>query len=162
MLSQIPTIPAKAGKTQTDPISTAFLRTIMWANAEVPWVQSHRNYQTDGNRSQCLWGAINAAQSCRAMATTSRGFASQLSNLHWPGVGISNKNKIILAQNTADVKLPRVYLMLFRVDLCLIWNYFWHFTERGIRTTLPFENANAFLTKCHSTCRDALHPQLTA
>ena len=101
----------------------------MWANAEVPWVQSHRNRQTGGNRSQCPWGAINAAQSCRAMATTSRGFASQLSNLHWPGVGISNKNKIILAQNTADVKLPRVYLMLFRVDLRLIWNYFWHFKK---------------------------------
>ena len=96
----------------------------MWANAEVPWVQSHRNHQTGGNRSQYPWGAINAAQSCRAMATTSRGFASQLSNLHWPGVGISNKNKIILAQNTADVKLPRVYLMLFRVDLCPILNYF--------------------------------------
>ena len=101
----------------------------MRAGAEDPWVQSHRNHQTGGNRSQCPWGAINTAQSCRAIATTSK-VGSQLSNLHWPGVGISNKNKTILAQNVADVKLLRVYLMPLRVNLCPIWNYFWHFIKR--------------------------------
>ena len=100
----------------------------MRAGAEDPWVQSHRNYQTGGNRSQYPWGAIKAAQTCRVIATTSR-VASQLSNLHWPGVGISNKNKTILAQNITGVKLLGVYLMLFRVNLCLIWNYFWHFKK---------------------------------
>ena len=119
----IPTIPAKAGKSQTDHIPATFLRTSMRAGTEVPWVQSHRNHQTAGNRSQYPWGAIKAAQSCRAIATTFR-VTSQLSNLHWPGVGISNKNKTILAQDVAYVKLFGVYLMLFRVDLCLIWNYF--------------------------------------
>ena len=97
----------------------------MRAGAEDPWVQSHRNHQTGGNRSQCPWGAINTAQSCRVIATTSR-VVSQLSNLHWPGMGISNKNKTILAQNITGVKLLGVYLMLFRVNLCLIWNYFWN------------------------------------
>ena len=97
---------------------------------DVPWVQSHRNHQTGGNRSQCPWGAINTAQSCRAIATTSR-VVSQLSNLHWPGVGISNKNKTILAQDVAYVKLPRVYLVSFHVILCLIWNCFWHFYKEG-------------------------------
>ena len=100
----------------------------MQAGAEVPWVQSHRNHQTGGNRSQYPWGAIKAAQSCRVIATTSR-VTSQLSNLHWPGVGTSNKNKIILAQDVAYVKFLRVYLVLFRVNLCLIWNYFWHFQK---------------------------------
>ena len=52
VLSLIPTILAKAGKSQTDPIPATFLRTIMQAGAEVPWVQSHRNYQMGGNRSQ--------------------------------------------------------------------------------------------------------------
>ena len=161
MLSPVPTNPAKAGKSQTDHIPATFLRTSMRAGTEVPWVQSHRNHQTGGNRSQYPWGAINTAQSCRAIATTSR-VASQLSNLHWPGVGISNKNKTILAQNITGVKLLGVYLILFRVNLCLIWNYFWNFKKMGLRTTLSFENASAFLTKCHSTCRDAPHPQLTA
>ena len=72
--------------------------------------------ETDPNTPE---GAIDTAQLCRAIATTSK-VGSQLSNLHWPGVGISNKNKIILAQNITDVKLPRVYLALFRVNLCLI------------------------------------------
>ena len=100
----------------------------MQAGAEVPWVQSHRNHQTGENRSQYPWGAIKAAQSCRAIATTFR-VISQLSNLHLPGVGTSNKNKIILAQDVAYVKFLRVYLVLFRVNLCLIWNYFWHFQK---------------------------------
>ena len=91
-------------------------------------MQSHRNHQTGENRSQCPWGAIKAAQVCRVIATTSR-VVSQLSNLHWPGVSISNKNKIIIAQDIADVKLLRVYLVLFRVNLCLIWNYFWQFAK---------------------------------
>ena len=53
VLSPVPTIPAKAGKSQTDHIPAPFLRTIMRAGADVPWVQSHRNRQTGGNRSQC-------------------------------------------------------------------------------------------------------------
>ena len=118
----------------------------MQAGAEVPWVQSHRNHQTGGNRSQYPWGAINTAQSCRAIATTFR-VTSQLSNLHRPGVGTSNKNKIILAQDVAYVKLPRVYLVLFRVNLCQIWNYFWQFTERGLRPALSLESVSTFLTK---------------
>ena len=146
MLSPIPTNPAKAGKSQTDHIPATFLRTSMRAGTEVPWVQSHRNHQTGENRSQYPWGAIKAAQSCRAIATTFR-VTSQLSNLHWPGVGISNKNKTILAQDVAYVKLSRVYLMTFRVNLCLIWNYFWNFTERGLRTVLSLESVSAFLTK---------------
>ena len=56
---------------------------------------------------------------CKAIATTFR-VTSQLSNLHLPGVGTSNKNKIILAQDVAYVKFLRVYLVLFRVNLCLI------------------------------------------
>ena len=118
----------------------------MRAGVDVPWVQSHRNHQTGGNRSQYPWGAINTAQACRVIATTSR-VVSQLSNLHWPGVGISNKNKTILAQNITGVKLLGVYLILFRVNLCLIWNYFWNLKKIGLRTTLSFENASAFLTK---------------
>lgn len=101
----------------------------MRAGTEVLSVQNHRNHQTGGNRSQYPWGAINTAQSCRAIATTSR-VVSQLSNLHWPGVGISNKSKTIIAQDIKDVKLLEVYLVLFRVNLCLIWNYFWHFIKR--------------------------------
>ena len=41
----------------------------------------------------------------------------------------------------------RVYLVLFRVNPCLIWNYFWHFKERGIRTKFSFESVSGFLTK---------------
>ena len=119
---------------------------MLQAGVEVPWVQSHRNYQMGGNRSQYPWGAINAAQACRAIATTFR-VTSQLSNLHLPGVGTSNKNKIILVQDVAYVKFLRVYLVLFRVNLCLIWNYFWHFKERGIRTKFSFESVSGFLTK---------------
>ena len=52
VLPQIPTNPAKAGKSQTDHIPATFLRTSMRAGTEVPWVQSHRNHQTCGNRSQ--------------------------------------------------------------------------------------------------------------
>ena len=159
MLPQIPTILAKAGKSQTDPIPATFLRTIMQAGAEVPWVQSHRNHQTGGNRSQYPWGAINTAQSCRAIATTSR-VVSQLSNLHWPGVGISNKNKIILAQDVAYVKFLRVYLVLFRVNLCLIWNYFWHFIKRDTHNVFVRERKR-IPDKSRSTCGDVPHPQLT-
>ena len=160
MLSPIPTTPAKAGKSQTDHIPATFLRTSMRAGAEVPWVQSHRNHQTGGNRSQYPWGAINTAQSCRAIATTFR-VTSQLSNLHRPGVGISNKYKIILAQNIEDVKL---FEGLSGVISC--WSVpnlklFLAFYRKRITHSVVARERKRIPDKSRSTCGDAPHPQLT-